>query len=414
MNSRERVLAAINHQGPDRVPIDLGATLTTGMHAITYTKLKEYLGMKGGHTRIHDSGQQLAVIEDEMLDYFKADCLDVGRVFTNSDDEWYDVEVNGIKAQFLKTFQPRFNPDGSLDVVGVDGTILSRMSESALVIDQVYYPCEDDYPTSLNEFLQTSLKQGGSKMMPPPFNHLGKLGFHRKLRKMAIELKSSTDKAIMMSGGVGFFQFMAGFKRMDKVMVDLIRHPDEVEKFLDLAMDLQLASLGLTCKHLGDIIDIICFGDDYGENAGPFFSPRLFKKFFKPRLESACDYVKKHSNMKIYLHSCGAIEPLIPDLIEVGIEILNPVQINANGMDPKSLKEKYGDDLTFWGGGADTRFVLNRGSPTEVKQHVTALLEIFAPGGGYVWSAVHNILPDVPPENIVAAIEAVHEFNDKN
>lgn len=412
MNSRERVLSAINHQEPDKVPIDFGATLQTGIHAIAYNNLKKYLGMKGGHIRIHDPMQQLAEPELEVLDYFKADCLDIGRVFTTSDEDWYDVQVNGIQAQFLKTFQPRFNPDGSVDVVHIDGTILSRMSKDALVIDQVYYPCEEDYPMNTNDFLQASLKIGGA--LAPPFNQLGKLGMWRKLKIKAIELRKSTDKAIMMNGGVGFFQFMSAYKRMDKVMVDLIRHPDKVEKFLDLALDLQLASLGMTCKHLGDVVDIIGFGDDYGENSGPFFSPRIFRKTFKPRLEAVCDYVKKHSNMKIFLHSCGAIAPLIPDLIEVGIEILNPVQINAEGMDPKFLKEEFGADLCFWGGGADTRFVLNRKSPEEVKKHVTELLKIFSPGGGYVWNTVHNILPDVPPENIVAAIEAVHEFNDKN
>lgn len=414
MNSRERVLSAINHQEPDRVPIDLGSTLTTGIHAIAYTRLKEHLGMSGGHVRIHDSGQQLAVIENEMLEYLKADCLDVGRVYTDSDEYWYDVEVNGIQAEFLKTFNPRFNPDGSLDVVHPDGTVLSRMSKSSLVIDQVYYPCQEDYPTNTDDFLQASLKLGGSKMMAPPFNHIGKLGFWRKFKKEAIELKQSTDKAILMNGGVGFFQFMTGFKRMDKVLVDLIRNPDKVEKFLDLAIDLQLASLGLICRYLGDLIDIIVFADDYGENSGPFFSPRIFKKIFKPRLEVACDYVKKHSNMKILLHSCGAVASLIPDFIDIGIDVLNPVQINADGMDPKTLKEEYGDDICFWGGGADTRFVLNRKSPAEVKEHVTSLLEIFSPGGGYVWNTVHNILPDVPPENIVAAVEAVHEFNDRN
>ena len=413
MNSRERVLAAIDHKEPDRVPIDLGATLQTGIHAIAYTKLKEYLGIKGGHTRIHDVGQQLAELENEILEWSKADCLDVGRVFTASDEDWYDVEVNGIKAQFPKTFKPRFNPDGSVDVCRHDGKVTARMSASALVIDQVYYPIEEDFPENANALLPI-LAKNSTTMIPPPFNHLGERGFWRTLKKKAIELKANTDKALMMAAGVSFFQFMTGLKRMDKVLVDLIRHPAKIDKFCDIMLEFQLASLSLTCKHFGGIIDIIGFGDDYGENAGPFFSPRLFRKFFKPRLEAACDYVKKHSNMKIFLHSCGAIAPLIPDLIEVGIEILNPVQINANGMDPKFLKEEFGDDLCFWGGGADTRFDINRKSPAEVKEHVTSLLEIFSPGGGYVWNTVHNILPDVPPENIVAAIEAVHEFNEKN
>ena len=413
MNSRERILAAINHKEPDRVPIDIGATLQTGIHAIAYTKLKEHLGIKGGHTRIHDVGQQLAEIEDEMLDYFKADCLDVGRVFTDSDEEWYDVEVNGIQAQFPRTFKPRFNPDGSVDVCRHDGKVVARMSAAALVIDQVYYPIEDDYPDN-SQLLLSILMKNAITMIPPPFNHLGERGFWRNLKRRAIELKNNSERALMLMGGISFFQFMTAYKKMDKVLVDLIRYTNKVDKFLDIVMEFQLASLSLTCKYLGDTVDIIVFGDDYGENKGPLFSPRIFKKLIKPRLETACDYVKKHSNMKIFFHSCGAIAPIIPDLIEVGIDILNPVQINVKGMDPKFLKKEFGDDITFWGGGVDTRNVLNVKSPPEVKEHVTNLLEIFAPGGGYVWNTIHNILPDVPPENIVAALEAVHEYNEKN
>ena len=412
MNSRERVLAAINHKEPDKVPIDIGATVMTGIHAIAYTKLKEYLGIKRGHTRIHDPIQQLAEPEEELLNYFRADCLDIGRVFTDLDEDWYDVEVNGIKAQFFKTFKPRFNPDGSLEVLRHDGKIVARMSQAALVVDQVYYPIEDEYPETTSDLLPQFVLP--TSVLPPPLNHLGEKGFWRTLKKKGIELRDSSNKALMINGGVIFFQFLTSLKRMDKVLVDIIRRPDKVEKVLDQISEIQLGLLPSICKYLDGVVDIVVFGDDYGENNGPIFSPRIFQKLFKPRLAAACELIKKHSNMKIFLHSCGAIAPIIPDLIEIGIDILNPVQINANGMDPKFLKEEFGDDICFWGGGADTRWVLNRKSPAEVKEHVTSLLEIFAPGGGYVWNAIHNILPDVPPENIVAAIEAVHEFNDRN
>jgi uroporphyrinogen decarboxylase len=126
-----------------------------------------------------------------------------------------------------------------------------------------------------------------------------------------------------------------------------------------------------------------------------------------------CDYVKKHSQMHTFLHSCGSIYKLMPDLIEAGFEILNPVQINAREMEPERLKKEFGRDVTFWGGGADTRFVLNQGTPAQVKEHVKHLLRVFAPGGGFVFNTVHNILPDVPPQNIVAMFEAIGEFNTR-
>ena len=413
MNSRERILKSINHKEPDRVPIDLGGTPQTGISAIAYHNLKQYLGIKEGHTRIYDLMQQLAYPEETILERFNVDTFDIGRCFNTNDEDWRDVEVNGIPAQFPAWFKSEFNEDGSIDVIHPDGTKLAGMSEAALVIDQTYYPCEDELPQNINDMLQALSKNFAYVLVSPPFDHLTEGGFWRILKKKVKDLRENTERALVFSSSVSFFQFGTVLKPMDKFLVDMIRHPQKMDKFLDVVLDFQLTSLSMSCRAIGNFVDIINFGDDYGENKGPIFSPRLFRKFIKPRLEAACDYVKKHSNMKIFMHSCGSIVPLIPDLIEVGIEILNPVQINAKGMDPKFLKENYGDDLTFWGGGADTRNILPFKSPEEVKKHIKELLEIFAPGGGFVWNTVHNILPDVPPENIVAIFDAIEEFNNE-
>jgi len=165
------------------------------------------------------------------------------------------------------------------------------------------------------------------------------------------------------------------------------------------------------CQAVGDVADVIRFGDDLGTNQGPFMAPATYRKLFKPRHTVLNDYVKQHSQMHTFLHSCGAIYKLMPDLIDAGFEVFNPVQINSKGMDPQRLKQEFGRDVTFWGGGADTRHVLNNGAPAQVKEHVAGLLEIWMPGGGYVFNTVHNILPDVPPQNIVAMFEAVEEFS---
>jgi uroporphyrinogen decarboxylase len=165
------------------------------------------------------------------------------------------------------------------------------------------------------------------------------------------------------------------------------------------------------CQAVGDVADILRFGDDLGMDTGPFMSPETYRQIFKPRHTILCNYVKEHSQMHTFLHSCGSIYRLLPDLIEAGYDIINPVQINIRDMEPERLKKEFGSDITFWGGGADTRHVLNRAAPSEVKDHVKQLLDIFAPGGGFVFNTVHNILPDVPPENIVAMFEAIDEFN---
>ncbi len=413
MNSRERILASINHKEPDRVPIDIGSTTVTGISAIAYDNLKKYLGITSGHTRIYDISQQLAQVEDNIIDLFNIDALDVGRTFNTCDEDWYDIYVNGINAQFPNWFQPRHNPDDSYDILHRDGTIIGSMSKDALVFDQTFYPCLENYPNDYEEFQKMLTKVLWVAVVAPPFSNIGQKRFWKTLRANAIKLKEDTKKAITMNLGGGTFELGTFFGRLDKFLIDMVKYPSKVEKLLDMVMNFHINSLKVICSYVGDVIDIIRIGDDLGENKGPLINPRIYRKIIKPRHIELCDFIKKHSSMKIFFHSCGSISPIIPDLIEAGIDILNPVQISAKNMEPKYLKENFGDDVTFWGGGVDTRNVINYKSPEEVKKHVLDLLEIFAPGGGYVWSAVHNILADVPPQNIVAIFEAIEEFNNK-
>jgi uroporphyrinogen decarboxylase len=168
--------------------------------------------------------------------------------------------------------------------------------------------------------------------------------------------------------------------------------------------------LRLVCESVGDIVDIVKFGDDLGTNNGPLIPTETYNEFFKPRHKQLCDYVKSNSSMHTMLHTCGGIYELIPELIDAGFEILNPVQTNARNMDARVLKNEFGSAVTFWGGGADTRNVLNNATPQQVKDHVKQNLEIFSKGGGFVFNTIHNIMPDVPPQNIIAMFEAVYEF----
>ncbi len=411
MNSRERILSVIEHKEPDRVPVDLGATTVTGITAIAYHNLKNYLGIDKGHVRIYDPIQQLAIVEDEIIEHFNIDALDIGRTFNRNDEDWYDVHINGIDAQFPQYFKPRFNPDGSMDILHEDGTVLGTMSKSALVADPVYFPCLEKYPEDKVEYFKMMNKNFFYAVPTPPFSNTRERRFWKTLRRRVIDLKETTQKAVILSFNASFLEFGNAFRRMDKFLVDILRHPQKVEKLLNMMLEFWMEGLKVICGYIGDVVDIIRIGDDLGENNGPLISPRIFRKMFKPLHTEVCDYIKKHSSMKIFFHGCGSLTALLPDLIETGIDILNPVQISAKDMDPKYLKENYGDDLTFWGGGVDTRDVLAWKTPEAVKKHVLELLENFSPGGGFVWSAVHNILPDVPPENIMACFEAIEEFN---
>ena len=213
-----------------------------------------------------------------------------------------------------------------------------------------------------------------------------------------------------MVAGCNLFEWGTFLRRIDNFLMDLVLCPAEVERFLDALMERHLASLEKICQAVGDVVDIIRLGDDLGMNTGPFMSPNTYRKLFKPRHTILCDYIKANSSLHTYLHSCGSIYKLMPDLIEAGFEILNPVQTNARDMQPERLKAEFGQDVVFWGGGADTRSVLNQAAPSQVKDHVRENIEILAPGGGFVFNPIHNILPDVPPENIVAMFEAVNEY----
>jgi uroporphyrinogen decarboxylase len=406
------VLASIRHQEPDQVPVDLGATPSSGISAIAYHNLKHHLGLRQGHTQVYDVVQQLAQPEDTILDRFGVDVLDVGRAFNTQPADWYDVMLpQGIEVQFPAWFRPKQQANGEWDAFAPDGTRIATMPVGATFFDQTYYPYVDGYPDDLSELQAEMPKIHWAGLVHSPWDHAAETDFWEQLRQRALALRNSTDRALVIVAGCNLFEWGTFLRRIDNFLMDLILDPAAVERLLDALMEIHLDTLEKVCQAVGDIADILRFGDDLGMDSGPFMSPEIYRRLFKPRHAILCEYVHSHSNMHTFLHSCGSIYRLLPDLIEAGYDIINPVQINSRDMDPKRLKREFGRDITFWGGGADTRQVLNRDSPAQVRDHVKHLLDTFAPGGGYVFNAVHNILPDVPPENIVAMFGAVDEFN---
>ncbi len=410
MTSRERILAAIEHREPDRVPIDIGATPSSGISAIAYKNLMDYLGING-HTRIYDVVQQLAQPEDWFIERFKIDVLDIGRSFNTSDDDWYEITMpNGKKGEYPSWFHPVEKDDGWY-AYDEEGVLIAKMPKGATFFDQAYFPYLDGYPDDFKDLPKAMSKVLWAALVHSPWDNINMPNFWEELRRRAIELREKTDKALMVVAGCNLFEWGTFLRRMDNFLMDLVLDQKNVERLLDALMEQHLPFLEKVCDAVGDVVDIIRFGDDLGIDTGPFMQPEIYRKLFKPRHKMLCDYVKSHSKMHTFIHSCGSIYKLIPDLIEAGIEIINPVQTNAKDMEPEKLKKEFGKDVTFWGGGADTRSVLNRATPEEVKKHVLERLEIFSKGGGFVFNTVHNILPDVPPENILAMFEAIEEFN---
>ena len=412
MNSRERILAAIDHMEPDRIPIDLGATPSSGISAIAYHNLKKYLEISEGNTYIYDVVQQLAQPEDFMLDHFGIDVVDIGRLFNTNKNDWYTINMaDGNSALYPIWFRPKAEKDGSHTAFNQSGKVIARMPHKATFYDQTYFPYLDGYPGDFKDLDKAMDQVLWSSFVHSPWDHQNEDDFWDNLRMNTKNLRISTDKALMVVVGCNLFEWGTFLRRMDNFMMDLYLEPVNVERLLDVLVGKHLEFLEKVCKSVGDIVDIVRFGDDLGMDSGPFMDPETYRKFFKPRHRILCDFVKSNSQMRTFLHSCGSIYDLLPDLIEAGFEIINPVQTTCRNMEPEKLKIEFGKDITFWGGGADTRTILNLAKPEEVKRHVSERCEILAPGGGFVFNTVHNILPEVPPENIVAMFEAVNEFN---
>jgi len=210
-------------------------------------------------------------------------------------------------------------------------------------------------------------------------------------------------------GGFGgnILEYGQTLRGWEKFMMDLALNQRFAEDLMDKLVEVHLKNLEVYLQAVGDYIQIIQMGDDLGTQNAPQISPDMYRELIKPRHKNIYQYVKKHSQLFLFLHSCGAIYELIPDLIDAGVEILNPVQTSAKNMDPEKLKIEFGDKITFWGGGVDTQHVLPEGTPDEIAAQVKERIRIFAPGGGFVFTPVHNIQANVPPENMVAAYDTV-------
>ena len=284
------------------------------------------------------------------------------------------------------------------------------MPAGATFFDQLIFPYVNGYPENYNNisFDMTRVSWGGFGF--PPYDRMNEKNFWKLLRETIIEERSKTDKALLIGVGCNLFEWGTFLRRIDNFLMDLYMDPVNVHKLLDKLLEMHMDFLSKICEAVGDIVEVVKFGDDLGTNTGPFMPNEIYNEFFKPRHKIMCDYVKANTSAHTMLHCCGGIYDLIPELIEAGFEILNPVQINAFNMEPERLKKEFGREVTFWGGGVNTQSILNRATPQQVKDHVRHNIEIFSKGGGFIFNTVHNIMPDVPPENIIAMFETVREF----
>jgi uroporphyrinogen decarboxylase len=378
MNSRERLLAALNHTEPDCVPFDLGSTQVTGIHVVAYRRLRDYLGMPKSEPQLCDVIQQLALPDDDIVDKLG---VDVRGLFPLNSHNWHVVDKDaGAYWEYSDEW----------------GIMHNRPKQDGLYYSVVRSPLAGAITVQdVNKFAWPNTAD--------PRRTDG-------LEDQALVYRAQ-GKAVMIKGVLaGVFEMAQRVRGMENLLVDMASDDVLACAFFDKMLELKLAFWEMALPRLADVVDVVSEADDYGTQASQLISPRMFRRLIKPRLNTLFARIKELApNAKLFFHSCGNVRPLLPDFVEMGVDILNPVHVRATGMEPAALKRDFGRDIVFWGGGVDTQGVLPTGTPQEVKDDVRRNVDALAPGGGFVFNTVHNIQADVPPENIVAMWEALRE-----
>lgn len=407
MTPRQRVLAALNHEPPDRVPIDLSGHRSSGIAAIAYRKLRAALGLPERTIRVYDPVQQLAIVDEDVLQRFGVDTIELGRGFALEEEHWADWTLpDGSPCQMPVWALPE-RDEGRWILRSSSGRILAQMPDGALYFEQCYWPfLETDDLDRLDEALAENM--WCAVQSPPGPLAAGADGLQR-LAAGARQLRQNTDRAIIGLFGGNLLETGQFLYRNDGFLMLLAAAPQRAAAFLDRLVAVHLQNLEKFLAAVGPYIDIILFGDDLGMQNGPQISPQMYRELFKPRHSLLWHRAKELAPVKVMLHCCGGVRELLNDLIDAGLDAINPVQISCRGMEPRALKADFGDRITFWGGGCDTHKVLPTGTPDEIRRHVREQIGILKPRGGFVFQQVHNILADVPPENVLAMVEAARE-----
>jgi hypothetical protein len=418
MNSRENLKKSLNHQQPDKIVVDFGGTAVTGIHVIAVKNLRKYYGLKEIPVKVSEPFQMLGEIDDELRDAMGIDVVGAyGPTnifgFANTECEW-------------KPFKAHWGQDLEVPV----DFLYSKDNEGNLYM----YPAGDDTVNpsgrmpSTGYFFDAIIRQE-----PIDDNNLNPEDNLEEFApitdatlaywKRNVDILSATGKGIIASlGGTALgdialvpamqLKHPKGIRDVAEWYMSTIMRPDYVHAIFEKETETAIENFAKIYQQIGNKIDavFIC-GTDFGTQTSTFCSPDQFRELYVPYYKRINDWMHQHTEWKSFKHSCGAVETFMPLFIEAGFDIINPVQINAQGMEPRHLKNTYGKDLVFWGGGVDTQKMLSFGTPAEVKQQVLENCEIFAKDGGFVFNTVHNIQANVPIENIVAMLDAIKEFN---
>ena len=398
MNHRDRVLAALRHEEADRVPIDFGGTVDTTISALSYQALRRALELPASVTRIQDIYQYTAVIEEDVRQALGVDTVPVFGLPV----AWRnDLLPDGSPAQLPASFRPQVREDGSQVVLDAAGTVVLKMPSGGFYFDPVHSPLAG--AASVRE-IEDCLDDIETYDTPA---HLD--AGYEDLAQVAQRLRDETDYLLVGFFGGHIFQAAQSLRGWEAFLVDLHRNRAFAEALLERLTEANLRRFEQFAQTVGRYVHVVHFEDDLGMQDRPLLRPQLYRQVVKPYHARLFGFAKQNCQSYLLFHSDGAIAPLLPDLIEMGIDALNPVQVSAAGMDPRQLKRTFGRDVTFWGGGCDSQTVLPFGTPDQVADEVKRRIDDLAPGGGFVLAPIHNIQAGVPVENVLALFEAAQE-----
>jgi uroporphyrinogen decarboxylase len=380
MNSRERLLTALNHSEADRIPFDLGSIQVSGIHEIAYQKLRHILGLPETTKNLCDSIQQLATVENDVAERLG---IDTRGLYPLNSHNW------GIKTEDVGDYWAYHDEWGITH----------------------HIPKEDGIYFSIVESPMVKLDITAEDISKHQWPDMGAKWRVAGLRELAEQHRSAGYAVVLKDAFAGIFEMSQRIVGMENLLLMMAMDARAACLVFDKMLELKLDYWQTALTELGDLVDVVTYADDYGTQVSQLISPGMFRNLLKPRVRQVLSLQAKLApHAKRLFHSDGNVRPIIPDFIEMGVDILNPVQGTAKDMNPTELKRDFGTDLAFWGGGVDTQGILPNGTPQEVKDDVRSNIEALAPGGGYVFNTIHNIQPDVPPENIIAMWEALQEY----
>ncbi len=406
MTSRERIQAVINRKIPDRIPTDIGGTLLTGIHVDMYLELARHLGFDCELPKVYDQYQLLTRVEGHMRNFLHSDVIPLENPATSfgyRNENWKSWKTqNNNEVLVPGSFDTYLDEDGVICLRDNTGALVAKMPQGGLYFDKML--------TEVDLMAEIEFTPAEEFRKSIPLYTDDEL---RVLEKNAKALHDYTDYAVageFIKCNLGTSGDFARHPFTQWMMVTALE-PEYAYEMLSVYAEQAIVNLKLYLEAVGDNIDIIVMStSDFGTQKNAFYNPETFAELYEPNYKKVTDHLHANSKAKAFFHSCGSVHTLYDSFVKMGVDIVNPIQVAADGMDPVMIKEKYGKDMILWGGGIDTQYVLPQGTPEEVDAQVKKHIEIFGKDGGFVFTAVHNIQHGIPPENLVAMVNAVEKY----